>query len=106
MVSVMKGLDVRKSRFAALSLDQDSGEEDGETLWQEVAPTKPRQAPKAAHGGQSQSGQSQGEEGKGLSKNAKKRARKRRNRSTSDQEVSWDLVVSPEPFCFSRESRI
>ena len=87
MVSVMKGLDVRKSRFAALSLDQDSSDEDGEKQWQQVLPTKSKPPPKK--GPPTQSGQTQGEEAKGLSKNAKKRARKRRNKSTSsDHDVS------------------
>lgn len=90
MVSVMKGLDVRKSRFAALSLDQDSGDEDGEELWQQVAPSsKPRQKGPPTH-----NGQTQGEEGKGLSKNAKKRARKRRNKSTSsDHDVGFCVAL-------------
>ncbi len=84
MVSVMKGLDVKKSRFAILSLDQDSSDENGgETLWQQVVPSKPPKRAPPTHDGQGQA-----EEGKALSKNAKKRARKRRNKSTSsDQEV-------------------
>ena len=87
MVSVMKGLNVQKSRFAVLSLDQDSDEEEGsETQWQQVAPSRSKAAPPkkgANHGGQGHS-----EEGKTLSKSAKKRARKKRNKSTSsDRDV-------------------
>lgn len=86
MVSVLKGLDVRKSRFAALSHDQDSSDEDEEKQWQQVLPTKSKPPNKKSP--PSQGGQTQGE-AKGLSKNAKKRARKRRNKSTSsDHDVS------------------
>lgn len=86
MVSVMKGLNVQKSRFAALSLEQDSEEEEEEkTQWQQVSAHNKSKAPQKkdpSHG-------AQGEEPKGLSKNAKKRARKKRNKSTSsDHEVS------------------
>ena len=82
MVSVIKGLDVRKSRFAVLSLDDDSEEE---TPWQQ-APAKSKPLHKKPGHNQPQG---QGEEGKGLSKNAKKRARKKRNKSTSsDHDVS------------------
>ncbi len=84
MVSVMKGLKVQKSRFAALSLDQDSDEEEGsQAEWQQVAPKSADPPKRTAQGGQSHS-----EEGKTLSKSAKKRARKRRNKSTSsDRDV-------------------
>lgn len=99
MVSVMKGLDVRKSRFAALSLDQDSDDEEDETPWQQVAPTKSKQPPKRG-GPPVSGGQAQGEEGKGLSKNAKKRARKRRNKSTSsDQDVSLERTLRIKGGC-------
>jgi hypothetical protein len=74
-------LEVRPSRFAALSLEQDS-DDDEEAVWQEVPRTKSKMAHKKGPL------QTQGEDGKGLSKNAKKRARKRKNKSTSsDQEV-------------------
>ena len=87
MVSVLKGLTVQKSRFAALSLDQDSDEEEGsETQWQQVAPSKPKSAPPKK--GVSHGGQGHNEEGRTLSKSAKKRARKKRNKSTSsDRDV-------------------
>ena len=95
MVSVMKGLSVQKSRFAVLSVEQDSEEEEesAQGKWQQVAPAKPKSAAHkkgSSHGG----GQGQGEEGKTLSKSAKKRARKRRNKSaSSDHEVCEFLVV-------------
>ena len=82
MVSVMKGLDVQKSRFAALSLDHDSeSEEDGGVTEWQPAPTRSRGPPKK---GQDQGG----EECKVLSKSAKKRARKKRNKSVSSDGVS------------------
>ena len=91
MVSMLKGLDVKKSRFAALSIDQDDSDEDREAQsWQEVKSKPP--STKGTPSGQISRG-SQGEEGKGISKNAKKRARKRRNKSTSsDQDVSVCLL--------------
>ena len=85
MVTAMKGLNVQKSRFAALSLSDD--EEESEALWQEVK-TKPAAAKK----GSSHGDQPPGQEGKVLSKSAKKRARKRRNKSTSSDHDVRQLV--------------
>ena len=97
MVSVMKGLNVQKSRFAALSLDQDSDEEDSsEAQWQVVAPPKSKSS--ASHKkASSHGGQTHIEEGKTLSKSAKKRARKKRNKSTSsDRDVSVMIGTYPD----------
>lgn len=78
----MKGLNVQKSRFAALSLDQDSDEDEAVIGWEQVGSAKSKPPPKKG-GAAIQGKQGHSEEGKGLSKNAKKRARKRRNKSTS-----------------------
>ena len=91
MVSVMKGLNVQKSRFAALSLDQDSDEEKEDSPWQQVVAPKSRPAQKKGTP-QSGQGQANNEEGRVLSKNAKKRARKRRNKSSSsDHDASHSI---------------
>ena len=86
MVSVVKGMTVQQSRFAVLSLgDQSDSEEEG-SLWQ-VAQPKVKRAIK-------NNPAQQQDDGKSLSKNAKKRARKKRNKSTSSDNAAVSLKHS------------
>ena len=86
MVSVVKGMTVQPSRFAVLSLgDQSDSEEEG-SLWQ-VAQPKVKRAIK-------NNPAQQQDDGKSLSKNAKKRARKKRNKSTSSDNAAVSLKHS------------
>lgn len=85
-MALVKGLNVQKSKFAALSIDSLSDDsEDGGLGWHEVKPsttTKPK--PKGKQTVTQLQGGGTGHEGgaRPLSKNAKKRARKKRNQST------------------------
>ncbi len=88
-MALVKGIDVQKSRFAALYIGQDS-DSDEETGWDVLTPKTSKHRGAASKKGGTNGGQ---EDVKGLSKNAKKRARKRRNKSTSsDQGVSFGRI--------------
>ena len=89
---VSKGIDVQKSRFAALALETSSeSEEDAGGEWEKVKKTahKPGKQPQAAKKGNVSGTQLAGQEGESrqLSKNAKKRARKRRQHQQQAQAV-------------------
>lgn len=97
MVSLMKGLSVQQSRYAVLSLSQDSESEEDSSAWQ-VAQPKAKGANKKSIGTAS-TAQSPTEDGKVMSKSAKKRARKKRNKSTSsDQTVSVCTNIRTSTF--------
>lgn len=92
-----KGLDVQKSRFAALYLDPDSCSDDDDSLWQQ-APVKYKVSTKKVPHQSHQQPQEEG--GKTTSKNAKKRARKRRNKSASSDEVSFSRHRDKTAACW------
>lgn len=90
MVS-LTGLPVQQSRYAVLSLGQDSESEEDCSAWKVAQPKA--KGPNKKFTGSAGAAQNHTEDGKGLSKSAKKRARKKRNKSTSLDQVS-------DPCCF------
>ncbi len=81
MVSLAKGMAIQPSRYAVLSVGNDSESEEENNEWQ-VAQSKSKGATKKPVVTPTP------DEGKAMSRNAKKRARKKRNKSTScDQTV-------------------
>lgn len=79
-MALAKGIRAQQSRFAALSIDSDSGSDGEEERWHEVLGTKKKEKCKTSHQQQQQEN-----EKRPLSKSAKKRARKKRNQSASSE---------------------
>lgn len=91
---VSKGIDVQKSRFAALALETSSeSEEDGDGEWERVkkATQKPG-AKKKDESGSTRVGHDG--ENKPLSKNAKKRARKKRQQQAQVATEVFQVAVA------------
>ena len=77
-MALAKGIRAQQSRFAALSIDSDSGSDGEEEKWHEVLGTRKKEKT-------SQQQQQQQNEKRPMSKSAKKRARKKRNQSASSE---------------------
>lgn len=90
-MALAKGIRAQESRFAALSIDSDSGSDGGEERWHEVLGTRKEKC-KTSH--QQQQPQQENEK-RPLSKSAKKRARKKRNQSASSEVGDGPMVWVP-----------
>lgn len=80
-MALAKGIRAQQSRFAALSIDSDSGSDGEEEKWHEVLGTRKKEKCKTSP----QQQQQQQNEKRPMSKSAKKRARKKRNQSASSE---------------------
>ena len=91
---VSKGIDVQKSRFAALALETSSESEDESAVgeWQTVKKGVGAGAGGGRKKGGAQSSGQDGGENKPLSKNAKKRARKKRQQQQAQMASEVRIV--------------
>lgn len=103
-MALAKGIRAQQSRFAALSIDSDSGSDGEEERWHEVLGTRKEKC-KTSH--QQQQPQQENEK-RPLSKSAKKRARKKRNQSASSEVGDGPMVRTygfPIPFqCWEKRN--
>ena len=93
---ISKGIDVQKSRFAALALETSSeSEEGGDGEWERVKKAHKAGAAAKPHGQKGSQRVGQDGESKPLSKNAKKRARKKKQQQAQGaSEVSPDGAIA------------